>query len=87
MLANFNNTVVWIVLILSLISSFPSLFSSLLETVLSAPTIIGITVTFMFHSFSTLWQDSSISLSFHFLFAHGLLKQQNPLSDEFFCSS
>ena len=50
-LADCFNVVVYMVLILALISNFTSLFSKSLATVPSAPSIIGITVIFMFHSF------------------------------------
>ena len=50
-LADLNNAVVWMVLVLPQISKSSSSFSKLLEAVLSAPITIGITVTFMFHSF------------------------------------
>ena len=52
-LANFNCTVVWIVSVLPLRFSSPTLFSRPLGTVPTAPTTIGITITFMFHSFSS----------------------------------
>ena len=50
-LADFNSTVVWIILILFLISSSLSLFFKPLRTVSRALTIIGITATLVFHSF------------------------------------
>ena len=50
-LANLNNAVVWMLLILPLIFSSSSSLSTLLETVPSAPTTIGITIPLMFHSF------------------------------------
>ena len=46
---DFNNAVVWMVSILPLISSSPSLFSRFLETVLRAPTMIDITI--IYHNF------------------------------------
>ena len=43
----------------------PSLFSRLLEIVLSAPTMTSITVTFIFHNFlKTLWRGPDISWVF-----------------------
>ena len=52
-LADFSNVVVWMVLILSLILNSSSLLSKPLGIIPSAPTIIGITVTLIFHSFFT----------------------------------
>ena len=57
---DFNSAVVWIILIFPLISSFPSLFSSPLETVLSTLTTINIIVTFIFPTFTTLEQGASV---------------------------
>ena len=48
---DFSCAVVWIVLILLLIFSSPSLFPKFLWNVPSAPTMIGITVTFKFRNF------------------------------------
>ena len=60
-LANHYNTVVWMVLILPLISK-P------LETVPSAPTMIGITITLLFHSFySSQARFKYLSLVFCFV--------------------
>ena len=50
-LADSNNTVVWIVSTCPLISESYSLFTNLLRIVLSAPITVSITVTIMFHSF------------------------------------
>ena len=50
-LFNLNNAVNGMVLILSLISYYSSPFSKLLETRLSAPSTIGITVTLIFNSY------------------------------------
>ena len=60
-------TAVWMVLILSPVSSFLSLFSSVLGTIPRAPTTTGITITFIFYSFSALWLDPNICESFHLL--------------------
>ena len=49
-LGDFNIAVVWIVLILFLISSFPRYSSRFLVSVPSAPTTIGIIVAVMLHS-------------------------------------
>ena len=54
-LADLNNTVVWIVSTCFLISKFSISFTQFLRIVPSAPITIGITVTIMFHSvFSSL---------------------------------
>ena len=45
-----------------------SLFTKNLETILSAPITIGLSVKRRFHIFSALWQDPSICLSICFLF-------------------
>ena len=50
-LADISNTVLWVFPKLSPIYTSPSPLTKLLETVHSAPYMIGITVTFMFHSF------------------------------------
>ena len=50
-LAVHNNAMVWIVSSIPLISYSSSHFSKPLETVPIAPTIVGITVTIMFHAF------------------------------------
>ena len=47
-LADFNDAVVSIVLILPLVSNSLSSFSKLLGTVPNTPTAVGITITFMF---------------------------------------
>ena len=49
--ANLNNAVVWMVSTHALISNPLSPITNPLVTVLSAPITIGITVTFIFHSF------------------------------------
>ena len=49
-LVDLNDAVVWVVLILLLISNSSNLFFKPLETVPSAPTTTGITVTLMFHN-------------------------------------
>ena len=70
-LADFNNVVVWMVSTHPLIFKSFSSFINLLMTVSSAPITIGITVTFMFHSFfSSLARSRNISLfspSFSFI--------------------
>ena len=55
-LADLNNAIVWMVLILPLISNSSNPFAKPLGTVLSAPTTMNITVTFKFHTF---FQSSS----------------------------
>ena len=52
-LTNLNNAVVWIIFIRPLIFNSSSPLTKPLEIVLSALITIGITVTFMFHSFYT----------------------------------
>ena len=49
--ADISSVVVWMVLILPLILSLPSLFSRFSGTIPRASTIWGITITFMFHIF------------------------------------
>ena len=55
-------------IVVCMVSIFPTIFNSpsflykLLGTVPSAPTTIGTTVTFMFHSFLALWQDPLLLL-------------------------
>ena len=70
-LADLDNSVIWIVTTLPLISKSSSSFTNLLVTILKASIIIGIIVTFMFHSFlfNSLARSrylSFFSLSFHF---------------------
>ena len=65
-LANFNNDVVWMVSIFPWISSLLSLFSRSLETVPRARITIGITITFMFHSFFSSLARSRFLSSFSF---------------------
>ena len=50
-LADLHNAVFWMVSICHLISKSSSPFTNHLRIIPSAPTIIGITVTFIFHSF------------------------------------
>ena len=89
-LADFNNAVVFIVLVLPLITNSSGLFSEHLETVPSAPTTIGITVTLMIHNFfSSLARSKHLSIFFFFfcfllISVCGLLKLQNPLNSKFF---
>ena len=69
-LANLNSAVVWMVFTRFLISNSSSTFTNPSMTVPSAAIIIGITVTFMFHSvFSSLARSRYLSLfspSFNF---------------------
>ena len=69
-LANLNNTVIWMVSTCPLISKSSSFCTNPLVTVPSAPSTIGITVTFIFHSFfSSLarsWYLFLFLLSFSF---------------------
>ena len=72
-LADLNNVVVSMVAILSPIPNSTIILSRPFEIVPSAPTIVCVTFSFIFHSFSfdfwflVLWQDPRISLSFRFL--------------------
>ena len=67
-LADLSSAVVWMVSACPLISKFSSPFTNLLGIVPSARITIGITVTFMFHVFSSLtrsWYLSIFSFSFN----------------------
>ena len=55
-LADLNNAIVWIVSTCLLISKSSTPCTNSLVTVPSARITIGITITFMFHSFSVLYQ-------------------------------
>ena len=61
-----SNNVVWIISTCPLISKPSSLFTSPLVTVPRVPIIVGITVNFMFHSFSIPLQGSGTYPSFRF---------------------
>ena len=69
-LVNLNNIVVWMVSIRPLISKSSSPFNNPSVTVPRVPIIIGINVTFMFHSVfnsqARSWYLSFVSLSFQF---------------------
>ena len=67
-LADLNNAVVWMVSTRPLISKSSSPSTDLLVTVLRAPITIGITVTFMFHSFFFSFLTRSRCLCFFFAF-------------------
>ena len=86
-IADLNNTLVWVVSSLPLISSnSSSLLAKSLGTAPSAPTTIGITVTLMLHSlFSSLVQE--ILYVFVFFYFHSVVscKGQIPLDGEVFC--
>ena len=78
-LADLNNVMVWMVSTRPLISKSFTPFTKPLVTVLRAPRTIGITVTFMFHSFFNFRARSRylsfFSLSFNFtLWAAGTAK-------------
>ena len=66
-LADLNNAIVWMVSSRSSNSNSSSSLIKALVIVPSAPITIGITVTFMFHSFFILRQDISICVFFRFL--------------------
>ena len=87
-LANFYSAVVWMVSIFlwSLVCpvSFPGLwgpFQGLLQQLVSLSSSCSTIL-------SASWQDPIICPSFCFLLfsLYGLLEQQNPLDDKFFCS-
>ena len=67
-LAVFNNAVVWMVTTRPPTSKSPRPFNNPLVTVPKAPMTIGITVTFMFHSFFNFLATSR----YLFLFSHPL---------------
>ena len=86
-LADFNNSVVWMVSILLLISSSSSLLSSPFETVPRTQAKIGIIVTSVFHNFfPATWHGFGIFPAFSYsLFSqYGPLEQQDPLDDKIF---
>ena len=66
-LDNFSSTIVWIILNLPLISSFPSPFSRLLGTVPRAPTTIWYHHHFHIPQLFQLWQQTGIYPGFCFL--------------------
>ena len=66
-LAHLRNIVVWMVYTRPLISQTSRLCTNPLVNEPRAPITIGITLTFMFHSFSVLWQGSGTYPSFLFL--------------------
>ena len=67
-LADFKSAMVWMVPILPLISSSPSLFYKPLRIVPNAPATIGITFIFLFNCFLVLLWDQRISFFFFFVF-------------------
>ena len=71
-LASFNSAVIWIVSILSLVSSFPNVFLRFLVTVLQTLIMIGISVTFMSHNFFSSLARFSYLLSFS-LYSHSIV--------------
>ena len=66
-LADVNNAVVWMASTCLFISKFSSPCTNPLVTAPWEPIIIGINVTFMFHSFSVPLQGPGSYSSFHFL--------------------
>ena len=62
-----HNAIVWLVPTCPLIFKSSNLSSNSSVTVLSAPITIGITITFLFYSFSLLYQGLRTYLSFYFL--------------------
>ena len=78
-LADLNNTVIWMMSIRLLIFKSSSPFTKPLSIVLSAPITIDITVTFVFHFFLVLCEILTTYLSFRFYFSFsfsGLPKHQ-----------
>ena len=70
-LADFYNAVFWMVYIYPLISKFSSSFTNPMEIVPSAPITIGITVTFMSHSYFQFSSKVKIFISlFGFFYFH-----------------
>ena len=65
-MADLHNAVVWMVSTCPLISKSCSPYNNPSVTVPSAPTVINISVTLMFYSFSVLLQDLDIYLSVRF---------------------
>ena len=79
-LADFNNTVDWMVLILSLISTRSSPFSRVLGTILSSPTMIGFTLTLMSHSFFQLFGKVRVFIYlFVFFYFHSVVCQNGQI--------
>ena len=84
-LANLNNAVVRMVYIYPFISNSSSPFTNTSGIVLSAPIIIGITVTFMFHSLFLVRSQKVLIVILFFRFLLILLcGQQSPLFGCFF---
>ena len=84
-LPDLSNAVVWIVSTRPLISKSSSPFTNPLMTVPRAQIIIGITVSFMFHSFSNSQQGRVSYPSFRFLstLLCGQPGQQSPQFGKF----
>ena len=84
LLADLKNNVVWMVSIFPPISNCSNRLSNTFETFPSAPTRIGITITYIFHSFSLVWWSPNICLSFNFLLFSfcGPLNRQNSISQQ-----
>ena len=73
--------------ILPPISSFLRYFTGLLGAIPRAPTEIGITVTFMFHSVSALTEDPDTnSVLFTFFYFHFRIPRNNKMPFFFSCS-
>ena len=81
---DFNNVMIRMASILSVIFSFTILFSRLLGNVPKAPYIAEITVTFMFHSVISPQARSQYLSIFQLFFSlYGLLEWQTLLDDNF----
>ena len=88
-LADLNNSVVWMVSTRPLISKSSSLLTNIFVTLPSTTVTIGITVTFMFHSFlRSLARSRYFFFSFCFLsvLLCGQLERQSPQFRRFFLS-
>ena len=85
-LADLKNAAIWIISSRSVISKSSGPCTNSLVTGPSAPITIGITVTFMFNSFSIPWQGLVIYHSFPFLsvLLSGQPGKQNPQFGKFF---
>ena len=66
-LVDLNNAIIWMTSTSPLISNFSSSFTKPFQSFPSAPIIIRITVTFLFHIFLELEHGPITCLSFHFL--------------------
>ena len=84
-LADLNNSIVWIVSTRPLISKSPSPCTNPLLTVLRAPITVGVTVSFMYHSFFQLSNKVQVLIFLFacFQFYTGQSGQQSPQFGKF----